>query len=463
MSTAGDAITESDSNVESACEPRRGDLQAVLSGCLLVCIAVLLLTLLWSTGGVEQIGIFLLVAALLWSRWAPELTHPLVWFIPPFTLYSISYPILCVFGLYSYDEAVQRSLAVHGVALLGFSVPLIWVLRRHPRLRLLPLRERAAELGAGSIFVSVIPLIAIGTILVVSLGATTKRELAESGSISTIVTQAAITLSMVSGTILVAARLMMSRRVPALVWVLALISVFALLYLGERDFIVRLAVSCVLLAWDTRRRPKMSTAIALGLIGFAMLPLLQSMKAVALGNTFTYSFEVMALFGQEFRSMGQNTWMIVASEGPSQVHGWAAVAMELKRTFASSLVGLDGVSLTAWYNETYFGSALAGRGFSMVGAAYLMGGPVAVAVLYALAGLLFAWLYMRRSESIYRLAFYVLLVPAFVYAQRADVSNFAGPAIKSLLIPVLIIAVISEMLVAHMARARSASRAHEAQ
>jgi hypothetical protein len=83
-----------------------------------------------------------------------------------------------------------------------------------------------------------------------------------------------------------------------------------------------------------------------------------------------------------------------------------------------------------------------------------MGGPIGVAVFYVLAGSLFAWLYMRRDGSIYRLAFYVLLVPAFVYAQRADLSNFIGPAVKSLLIPVLFVAFASEAMVSRMSRHR---------
>jgi hypothetical protein len=413
--------------------------------------AGVLTTIVWSSTGATQVCAFALAAALLWLRWTPELTHPLVWFIPPYALYSVSFPILCLFGFYSYDSAVQRSVAVHAVGLIAFAVPLLWDARRQPRLKVLPLRQRAADLSAVSVLICVIPIIAVGMIMVVSLGATTKRELAATGGIAALLTQTAIGLAFVSGGVLLATRMSLSRRWPAAVWVLVLIAVFALLYLGERDFIVRVAVCCVLLAWDTRRQPKMSTAIALGLAGFAVLPLLQSLKAVALGNPFSYSFEVMALFGQEFRSMGQNTWMVLSPQGHGEVHGWTAVAMELKRTFASDLLGFEGVSLTSWYNETYWGSSLAGRGFSMVGAGYLMGGAAGVAALYALAGALFAWLYRLRGVSVYRLSVYVLLVPGFIYAQRADVSNFVGPAIKSVLIPVALLAIFSEMVVSRIA------------
>jgi hypothetical protein len=379
------------------------------------------------------------MAIVLWVRRLPHLSHPLVWFTPLYMLYSASFPALALLGIYAYDEAVQRTVVLHALALFMFATPLVWHVFPYPPERPLTSKERVIRPITASLLTAGLPLAMLLLLGAASLGLSSKRELVDSGNPVVALAIAALNGLFVVGVVLVA-RINLSRRAVWAIGVLASLAVLAIGTLGERDYLLRLAVCLVLLAWDLKRKPSLGTAALAGAALFALLPMLQALKAVFLGGGFSYTFAAVDLIGQEFRVMAQNTWMVLSSNATDLLSPAEAAVMEGGR-----ILGV-GRSLAAWFNDVIVGTGEQ-RGFSMVAAAYMMGGVAGVAVAYFLVGLSFRLLYAARRRSLCWLAGFVLAAPALVYAQRADFSNFIAPLLKWVGLPLLLIAAMSELSV----------------
>jgi len=405
---------------------------------LLGAVALLYVVAQWT--GAVQVAMFALMATILWCRWLPQLSHPLVWFAPLFMLYSLSFPILALIGIYVYDDAVQKTVTLHAIALFMFAVVPLWHLKPYPLQRPLTMAERGTGPVASSLLTAGIPVALLLLVAAASLGLTTKRELVDSGSPVLTLTVMVLNAVFLTGILLITLE-KLSRRSTWVVCVLGLLAVMAIGMLGERDFLLRLAVCLLLLAWDLKRKPSLRTAFLIGGCLFALLPMLQAMKAVFLGGSVNYTFAAMDLIGQEFRVMAQNTWRTLTSDAPRLLSPLDVAAMEVGR-----IVG-NGRSVAAWFNDVIVGTGEQ-RGFSMVAAAYMLGGPVGVAIAYFLAGLLFTWLYGARLRSLTWLTAYVLMAPAFIYAQRADFSNFIAPALKWIALPLLLLSICTELTMA---------------
>jgi hypothetical protein len=369
----------------------------------------------------------------------PHLSHPLVWFTPLFSLYSLSFPILAIFGIYTYDDAVQRTVTLHATALLMFAAVPLWYLKPYPLDRPLTRSERDIRPLSSSLLAMGVPVAILLLLAAASLGLTSKRELVESGSPVLALTISVLNALFLLGVLLLACE-RLSRRTLWVICVLGGLSVLAVGMLGERDYLLRLVVCLLLLSWDLKRKPSLRTAFVIGASLFALLPMLQAMKAVILGGNFSYTFAAVDLIGQEFRVMAQNTWITLTSDAARLLSGLDAAGMEVARIAGA------GRSVAAWFNDVIVGTGEQ-RGFSMVAAAYLIGGKAGVVIAYSLAGLLFSRLYSARCRSSYWLVGYVLLAPAFVYSQRADFSNFIAPALKWVALPLMLLIVCAELVI----------------
>ncbi len=428
------------------------DAQA-LTSLLVMSIAGVLLYAITQVTGSRQVLLFAVMAMLIGCRRLPQLSHPLVWFTPLFMLYSISFPTLALIGVYVYDADVQRTVALHATALFMFSLVPLWYLKPYPPQRPLALSERGIAPVARVLLQAGLPVALLSLMAAATLGLSSKRELVDSGSPVLALTISMLNALFLTGILLIT-REKLSRSATWVVWALGGLAVLAIGMLGERDYLLRLAICLLLLAWDLKRKPTLRTSFLIGLALFLLLPMLQAMKAVFIGGgNVNYTFAAADLIGQEFRVMAQNTYRTLTSDASRLLSPAEAATMEAARVIGA------GRSLAAWFNEVIVGTGEQ-RGFSMVAAAYLIGGSGGVAIAYLLAGVLFNWLYDMRRRSLYWLTAYVLLVPAFVYAQRADFSNFIAPALKWVGLPLLLLVACVELTVASAAlRARGAANA----
>jgi hypothetical protein len=417
--------------------------------------------------GATQVAAFTILVAAVTLRHAKEITHPLTWFGPVFWLYSAAYPLLALSGLYQYDVFLQQALGLHAIAFAAFSVPLYGRVTTldvsHWNVHGCRLRAELAWFGT----VLLLPLVAILIVRLTALGVTTKQELLSSGGQSLGMLGAALQLVTFLLTVLIAVRLRLQRSVLSIVALAFPVFATVLVYTGERDYLLRFMVVLVLLWWDFHRRPKLSTLVVFGVLLLALLPLLQALKAVALGGATNYQFEAAAIIGQEFRVSTQNTWFVlqrnVANMLPTP---FAALAMDLKRALMPQVLGIDAMSTNAWFNEVVLFNVASGRGFSLVATGYLAGGAIGVAVLYHLIGWLLRALYVYRARTYLHLTVYALAAPLLMYVQRGDLSALLGPALRVLLLPsiafMLLVEYVRRAACADSPRAGSYDRAAQA-
>ena len=405
--------------------------------------------------GAMQVAAFTILVAAVTLRHAREITHPLTWFGPVFWLYSAAYPLLALSGLYAYDVFLQQALGLHAIAFAAFSVPLYGRVTRldvsHWSVRGCRLRAELAWLGA----VLLLPLVAVLIVRLTALGVTTKGELLSSGGQSLGMLGAALQLATFLLTVLVTVMLRLQRSVLSIAGLAFAVFATVLVYTGERDYLLRFMVVLVLLWWDFYRRPKLSTLVVLGALVLALLPLLQALKAVALGGATDYQFEAAAIIGQEFRVSTQNTWFVLKQNVADMLPTpFASLAMDLKRALMPQVLGIEAVSTNAWFNDVVLFNVASGRGFSLVASGYLAGGAIGVAVLYHLVGWLVRALYVYRGRTYLHLTIYALAAPLLMYVQRGDLSSLLAPALRALLLP----SIAFMLLVEYVRRAARVSR-----
>lgn len=400
--------------------------------------SVALAIALFQTGPLQVAGFTLLVAAIS-LRHVAEITHPLTWFGPVFWLYSAAYPVLACFGLYDYDQLLQRALGLHAIAFAAFTVPLymhrVRFHAQHWQENNCRLRWSVALAGA----LLLLPIILLLLLQIARLGAGSKRELMESGS--AVVGIMAVLLLLL--TFLLTVLIVLSLRLRRSLWVPSGIAVAIFLPLillaGERDYLLRFMVVAVLVWWDFHRRPRAGTLVVLGVVVLFALPLLNSLKSAALSGGASYQFELAATFGQEFRVMTQNT-RIVLQTNVQELLGtpFAALMMDLKRALLPQTLGFKVMNTSTWFNEVVLFDIQSGRGFSLVATGFLSGGVAGVIALYATLGLIYRWLYSSRSRTYIHMVVFALAAPLLMYVQRSDLSFLIGPAIRAILMPAVI-------------------------
>jgi hypothetical protein len=392
-----------------------------------------------ATSGLAQVLALTCLVAVAVLYTASEITHPITWFGPIFWLYSAAYPMLAVAGLYSYDSNLQTAVTLHALAFASFCMPLLWCKRAlkidHWNVGALRLRRDIAF----SILAVLFPVIVLIIFNVGSLGAASKRELVDMGS--GIVSALNSVLILASFAYCVYAVCAVARGDS--IWPIAAVALLCfgivIVMVGERDYLLRALVITVLIVWDFRRRPKFPAIVAIGLGVIVALPWLQSLKAAGLGGSAGgYQFELVSLFSQEFRVAAQNTYVVLARDVDAYATPVQVLSRDLIRALSPNILGFSAQSTTSWFNATIYFDLTSGRGFTLVGYGYLLGGAAGVCALYAVMGMIYRYVYMRRSRSYMWLATYVLMVPLWMYVQRADIGTWLAQMSRSILLLLIV-------------------------
>ncbi len=394
-----------------------------------------------TTTGFVQVSALTILIATAVAFTAHEITHPITWFGPIFWLYSAAYPMLAIAGVYEYDSDLQLTVLLHALAFLAFSIPLIACRRaldvQHWDMRAMRLRKEVSVL----LLALLLPLIVLLILHVGSLGVATKRDLIDldSGVVSILIS--ALTLmTFVYCVFLVCA---VSRGDS--IWPIASMTLVCfggvIVMVGERDYLLRALVATVLIVWDFRRKPRFPTIAAIGLLMIIALPWLQSIKAAGLGGAGKqYEFELLSLFSQEFRVAAQNTYVVLARDVDSYASPLQVLSRDLVRALSPNILGFSAQSTTNWFNEVIYFDVTSGRGFSLVGYGYLLGGPVGVGVLYGALGMIYRYAYLFRGKSYLRHVAYMLMVPLLMYVQRGDIGTWLAQMLRGVLLLLLVFA-----------------------
>lgn len=234
-------------------------------------------------------------------------------------------------------------------------------------------------------------------------------------------------------------------------WPFVLTGAFALatlLFLGERNYVFTGLVAMVFSFYWPRMRIGGGKVLLALCLGLSLVPALHGMKGLMVygGNGVLAQYgAISALRGQEFGAAGRNLIFLIERTQPGSVPGtlWNDVQRTLYMADHSS---------TAQFNQDW---GLAGRGFTLIGQAWLMWGEAGVVLMFGLFAVALGTLYRSASHGPYWATCYIIGLLAFIYVQRADVANWLGMTIKAGLLVVLLLNVAFRLASAQVTKGRS--------
>ena len=217
-----------------------------------------------------------------------------------------------------------------------------------------------------------------------------------------------------------------------------------LFLLGERNYIVMFFMAVLFAKFHFSAELGKRNIFFLFLFILILLPLSQGVKGLfswgGYGGLEVY--QGLATFhAQEFRAGGRNLANLLCLLSAGDYPGLHL--RDIGRFFYFNNSG------SHQFINHQIGWGGMGRGFSLVGQQWLVGGWAAVVSFYVVAGLLIGSLYRVMHRGTFFAVLYLFFTLGFVYAQRADLANWLAFGIKTGLIPLLFASFLLRMKVGH--------------
>jgi oligosaccharide repeat unit polymerase len=222
------------------------------------------------------------------------------------------------------------------------------------------------------------------------------------------------------------------------------------LFSGERDLILRYLIITLFVYYLILCNRKLNKKVVLaGLISLLAIPVLNMFKYYGLTHQIRGSNSnfIINFFKSDFMAASKNLQIILLDECSKGYFGGSTLISAVFRSLnLGSLPFINNVSSLRWYNSTYFNQNRAGQGFSIVADGYVNFGFIGIVIVFIIVGLLVKIIYKKSNKNVYFFAYYVLSIPIFMYAIRADLANILSPLIKQNIVVMLIVAFISKLL-----------------
>jgi oligosaccharide repeat unit polymerase len=159
----------------------------------------------------------------------------------------------------------------------------------------------------------------------------------------------------------------------------------------------------------------------------------------------------LLIFGSEFRTASENLlrlveWVPHSFEYFKGQAIWNDLSSVIKIGFLHSRDSSP--SPAYWFTKVFYTSLYSkggGVGFTLVGLGYLDFGILGVIVLFAALGKITGVIYRLSGKNIVWLIFYFNLIPLTMYAIRGSLASILSPAIKHVILPIIIIFCIGMM------------------
>ena len=200
---------------------------------------------------------------------------------------------------------------------------------------------------------------------------------------------------------------------------------------GERDLLLRFLIVLFLLLFALgiiKRKHFLPVGGAL----LAILPLSATYKyfflagrvsTVKQSKGFLYSF-----LTSDFSAGAQNLQVLYEHPETEGLFGYRRLLQDIVSLFSRSEI-----SLTKWYNNTFFAGEKSGKGFTLAGEGWLIDGVVGIVFVFALLGLLIRVFYRLSRKNMYFFSAYLYFIPLIIYAIRGDLATIFSGIINQIL------------------------------
>lgn len=411
-----------------------------------------------------------------------DIAHPFVWFAGAFTLYSISGPLLMHMGVHpfvNWGGYNVQELDFSGAMDFQFFALLIALLVIGPRR--VSFTGAGTAPGASALFEGALPVLlaagfvgVINVLQIVSLDASSKGDVVISGDWSTRLSFAFNIAATALGVYL--AKLLSERRVTAAYCTLLIviaIGVAMVLLVGQRHFLFRAGLVCLLVFHIFHRRISIRSLLLMAafaltlstaLGGYKMALVLQNTLPVENVSLWESTQQVISLRNPEFLNnsplMQYVKVGLVAALGSEAMTPGNNMAMILSRVpqdlpyfygatlpgdlFRSILPGfiiapyVDTTAVT--YNALVFPETAAtgsGVGFTIAGYGYLHFGELGLLLIMLLVGGALRATYHWAGRTTMGLMFFIGFFPVAVYVARTDITGPLSQGLKHVFIPLL--------------------------
>lgn len=410
---------------------------------------------------VIRIGLFATVAIIVVLMAGGDLMHPYTWFIPVFSLYSLSAPVATMVGLYpNLEPYVAHALLLEYVALVSFimgSLPTNLTGRRKPKLELTTISKSFYHLRYGMWPLMVVSWILSG-VSVVYAATTNFNSKMEFALRSSILGKLQFAFSLLLLSIIAILTISVyKKRVPKLFWLIAATWFgIATVVLQERNLLFQFIIVSIFIYHLFIQKIRLRKLIVIGLICFFLIGLLGMYRAIKHYGSSILSSETMLsyTFLGEFQSASYNLMVLLdgLKSGIVEYKCGKTFIADIIQQFTSSSLFTEREERqngSAWFNKTFYPSTFAaggGRGFSLVAEGYLNFGIIGVIGLFFLLSTMLNILY-KRSNVPFIALIYVLIIPSVLYSIRMDLATLLSYAWKHVTIPILLIIVVSKFIV----------------
>jgi hypothetical protein len=377
------------------------------------------------------------------GRWVP--IHPLVCLPPFILLYHFSAVLADIIGIASITHNYQVSLVGFLATSSYIFVAILCGVNREKEfsgIRKISAGRKFNTLTLNLSYISILLICSFYLMYVRSLGVTSKAEFLSSGVIYP------AGFFGILNTITLAIAVIPSRTSKTIksLYIISTLSVFlfALLIMGERDFLLRLVFGLGSLAYMYGTLNK-KLILGGGFSTLILIPLLSTLKGFIISGQMRQINQgvFLALVGGEFRSAGRNLDVLFRKRFDwDYQYGYTLLQDIFASLIPSQLYEI--VNPTTWFRYKMFPELAAsgrGKGFSLAAEGFLNFGLVGVTVWFSLLAFLLSRLYYFSRWSYFGIILYISTIPLAIYALRADFANIISPLLKHVLIPMCIMVI----------------------
>ena len=391
-----------------------------------------------------------------------DIAHPYVWFIPLFTLYTISYPLLHEQGYYAilpncgYVPSAPKMIPIHWCALCSFIVVVTNKQVRHPKIYNYKFNTSLIE----SLTLALILILCLQFAAVIQSGLGSKREILDDMSSNLFYRLGKIAIQLLPIFVAILIIDINLKKIKKILWVIVInvAALFELLIVGERSAVIQIVV-VELLAYNiaVKKINLKKAFIAAALILLAIILGVGMKASFRNGQDFSLLLSEeplwVKLFNAEFSSASVNTTNILNHQKLWE-YGYGIKYLLLfclpfnffPLSKLLSALGYSNLFTIAdnstWYHDAVLTGYRSGYGFSMVADGYMELGLLGVILFYMLLSVILKKAYEKSSYSMSSLIIYIVMVPIFIYSTRATLLYFAMYSVKYIFLPLILLSVL---------------------
>jgi oligosaccharide repeat unit polymerase len=373
-----------------------------------------------------------------------DFVHPYFWFIPPFLMYQLSFPILEIYGLLPSSPVRTYSMWLSFLALVTF----IYVVGPN-RIEVIKPRINSFDSLVPTLYpIFILSLFAASAHLyfVLTSGAKTKSEIGLDTSLYRILIPF-YSIIILCYVLILSKETLKHKRAIFLSTTMFLFSLATVSISGQRDILLRvvLAAVFVLSIYGTNRNKKITGFLLL--LTTISIPRLADLRNVALTGEITSrntSNFIEDFATSEFTSASRNLEILIQYQDSWNFFHGATFINDFTYVFFRI-----GETAGMWFNREFFFKAYqvgVGYGFSLVGEGYMNFGAIGVVITFALFAFLVRILYRQSAKNWIALMIYLLSIPIFLYSIRGDFGTVLAYLLKHIALPLLIIWAIGTVL-----------------